>query len=78
MGSLLDAIRAATVRKGPPCAVGVLLMQLSPEMAKDLNEALSEPGVKATTIVKILGDLGHRVDVHALRRHRKAECLCPR
>lgn len=61
---------------GPSCTVAVLLETLEPKTAKTLKAALDNPHAPSTKIAQALQELGHRISVHVVQRHRRHQCRC--
>jgi hypothetical protein len=76
--SLRDALTQAhiTAKKGPPCSVGVIIEQLSPDDVAALNAALSDHAITGRAITAALTSEGHKVRDHAVNRHRRGLCMC--
>jgi hypothetical protein len=70
--SLLTESRAAQTHAGLACGVSLLPAALIAEV----EEALDEPGIYATTIAAILKTRGLVVSDETLRRHKKRLCQC--
>ena len=78
MGKLADLTAQKQAEGRSPCSTGLLLDQLDKSMRTDLVGLLSDASVTTSAIASALSELGYRVAVGNLRRHRKGECRCPR
>lgn len=74
--ALMKDAQGRARRGGSRCVVGTLLENLDAGEATDLREVLADDTVFATTISRVLRDLGHNVGAHSLSRHRRGECCC--
>lgn len=74
LGAQLQA--AKTIRKGPPCAISVILGRLADSDAASLREALSNGDIAHTTIYRVLTDNGFNLSINTVQRHRRGECAC--
>jgi hypothetical protein len=76
--SLRDAIAQAdiTAKKGPPCSVGVIINQLSPDDLVALNDALADLTITGRAITAALTAEGYKVRDYAVNRHRRGICMC--
>lgn len=75
--SLLDTIIGENYR-GPvaKCTMGVLLASMPKADRDDLENALANPDVQNTAIIRALRAHGYEVRPSAVPRHRKGECTC--
>lgn len=79
MGSLLARFEASsTAQKGPRCTVALVLGQLAPDDAADLEVALESPEVTAKAIARVLAEDGHNIGAQSVSRHRRRDCACGR
>lgn len=76
MSTLLAEIDAASTRRGPDCAVAVVLTELPADDADDLRIALSNVRYTATSIAKTLTTRGFRIGDTSINRHRRGSCRC--
>jgi hypothetical protein len=75
MPSLAEALANQTPRNGGlTCTVCDLIATLNKDDANALNEALDNPRLTATMIVRALEDYGSPIPVGTIRRHRRKEC----
>lgn len=75
MPSLAQALEKQTPKHGgPSCVVCDLIPTLSKDDANALNQALENPRLTGTMIVRALEDYGTTVSISTLRRHRRKEC----
>lgn len=58
------------------CAVGKLLKNLEPEIAKELQEILSDNSYPTEQISRLAKSKNWNVGVKSLMAHRRKECLC--
>jgi hypothetical protein len=66
-------------RKGPACALNILLAAdspLDPDDRSALAAALADERVAHKDIATALADVGHRVAAATIGRHRRRECAC--
>lgn len=68
----------AKFKKGPDCAFVAIYKDLHKPDADDLRDAMLRPEIAATTIVRVLGRHGIKLQSSTVRRHRKGECSCER
>jgi hypothetical protein len=73
---IFDEIKSEAVLKGPPCAVGLILNQMTEEERKDFELACDDPSIAGTVIARVLQRRGFSVKAEGLRRHRKGDCRC--
>jgi len=76
MPSALDAIRAHNKTQGPRCTTGIFL-ELHPDLADTVNEALEDPTIQKRAIcewLKVEHDIVLGYD--SLRRHARGDCGC--
>lgn len=75
MGTLADALANQRPRTGgPSCQVCDLQDTLSEADKEALQEAMGNPRITGTMIVRALQDYGADISVGTLRRHRRKEC----
>lgn len=76
MSAALDAIRALNQSQGPRCKTGIFL-EMHPDLADTVNEALEDPTIQARAISRWL-KAAHNVELgyDSLRRHRRGDCNC--
>lgn len=75
MPSLAESLAKQTPRNGGiTCQVCDLIVTLNKDDVNALNEALENPRLTATMIVRALEDYGASIAVGTLRRHRRKEC----
>lgn len=74
LGAQLTAARH--IRKGPPCAISVILGRLADSDATSLREALADSDIAHTTIYRVLIDNGFSLSINTVQRHRRGECAC--
>jgi len=70
--SLLDEAREAQARPGPQCSVA----SLPADLRAQVDEALEDPTIYASTIAKVLVNRGYDMKAERLTRHRRRECRC--
>lgn len=51
-------------------------LRLSPEREASLKAAFAADRIQHKTIVRVLGNWGHKVSPGAVSRHRRGECKC--
>lgn len=68
---------AYRVKKGPECSIPTILAALPPDQAEFARLALANPHAPGTEIARSLADLGHKVAVCTVQRHRRGDCRCP-
>lgn len=74
---LLDDIKAEVTKKGPVCSIRILMEDLDPADAKELQQAFEDRSIPGTAILRALKTRGY-IDItdHTLQRHRRSECSC--
>lgn len=70
------AEKSKPVIKGPPCSVKLIYDVLDEDDQQALDQALADPRVRGTSIVRALEHIGHNVKPHSLNRHRRGSCVC--
>lgn len=75
--SLIEEARQKQKPFGPKCGVGILL-DLHPEIADELAEALADKTLHGSKIADALADRygEHAPTAGILNRHRNGECAC--
>lgn len=58
------------------CAVGKLLKNLEPEIAKELEEVLADNSYPTEQITRLAKSKNWSVGVKSLMAHRRKECIC--
>ena len=75
--SLLEEAYAEGRIKGPPCDVAVL----DPALVAEIDEALADPTIYGTTVIRLLAQRGVKIGKESIWRHRKRGtadgCKCP-
>lgn len=74
LGAQLQA--AKMIRKGPPCAISVILDRLADPDAESLRDALGNGEIAHTVIYRVLTDNGFNLSINTVQRHRRGECAC--
>ena len=67
--------------KGPKCWRLTVADLLTPKALRELDEALSDPTIDATTISRVMSeewDFLPSITRFQITRHRRKECRCPR
>jgi len=73
----LEAEQANT-RRGPECGFVEVYRTLQKPDADDLRDALVRPQITSTTIARVLGRHGLKIQPQTVNRHRRGECSCER
>lgn len=60
---------------GPRCTMCQILLELSPQDAETLRQALATRSFTANQIAEALTAEGHKVQGATVARHRRGECL---
>jgi hypothetical protein len=63
-------------RKGPRCAVALLLADLGDEDRPQVEAALGNSRVTTSAIVAALGRMGREIGDSSVQRHRRGGCRC--
>lgn len=72
---LKDALEAERrQRPGFRCAVCKLLVELDPDDAEALTDALRDPQVQGSQIARALMAEGHEIKQNTVTRHRRGDC----
>lgn len=71
-GALLAQQQEA--RKGPECSISALLKTLDADTRADVRQALDDPTLQHTQIMRALTAIGHDIGATTIGRHRAGEC----
>jgi len=74
MSALSEAIAAAALPDGRPCSLPQWLGDLPVEMRAEVEAAIYDRKVEASTLSRALARLGYPITTHIIRRHRAGEC----
>ncbi len=77
MALLDDLARLGPSRGLERCPVAKLPQVLEREDALALGMALMDARITATDLARVLRTNGHLISADAIRRHRRAVCMCP-
>ena len=75
--SLLADIEAAGRATGPKCTIALILADLPPEDAEDLQTAIATERYTGNAIERALKARGYTVTSNSVLRHRRGDCRCP-
>lgn len=64
------------LKRGPACSIPTILAALPPDQAEFARLALANPHAPGTEIARSLAELGHKVAVCTVQRHRRGDCRC--
>lgn len=79
MASLAESLAQLGPARGPErCPIAQLPTKLAREDALALGMALLDANVTAVDLSRVLQANGHLISADAVRRHRRAACMCPR
>lgn len=73
---LLQEIRDESNRRVSACKFGKLLETLSAEDRAEIEQALAEPMVSLTAVVRVLNNHGHKIGLTVCHKHQQKECNC--
>lgn len=65
-------------KKGGTCTVRILLDQLDETYRVDVQSAMDDASIWATTLAEVLAQDGYEIAAETLNRHRRGRCACPR
>jgi len=75
---LLDEMRQEMPPPKHVCGVTKAIEQMDKKDAADLEAAVADQTIMATSISRVLARRGITVKPDAIRRHRKKDCACVR
>lgn len=76
MGLLDDIEKEPKRQTGRKCAVQLVMSTLDKADCKDLETALADLLIPATTITRVLERRQIELSASAINRHRRRECVC--
>lgn len=74
--SIRDEALAANRKNGSKCRVAVIKAEMSKKDAAELQEALEDIIIQASSISRVLANRGITIGVTTIQRHRRGECSC--